>query len=303
MTATRHLQAIATMLGAVAAFAGMDALLKLFSQHYPPLEVAALRGLGAMPFMLVPVLISGRYRDLRPRRFGMHLLRAALMLFILYSFVYAVRVLSLADAYSIFLVAPLIVTALSVLVFGEHIEWRRWLAISVGLIGVLTMLRPCASSLLTLGAVAAFAAAIAYAGSAIALRVVAQAETTVSVVFWMVALMTVLSSLAAAPDWVPIERAHWGLIAAIGLFATIGQHLMTEAFRSVPPSVVAPFEYTALPWGMGIDWIFWGVTPGSRVFVGGGIVIASGLYLAWREHRFGGAHLGPASGEETIAHP
>ena len=220
------------------------------------------------------------------------------MLLVLVAFVYAVRALSLADAYAIFLAAPLIVTALSVPLLGEHVGWRRWLAICVGLVGVITMLHPTASSLVSLGAVAALLSATGYAFNAIALRVITRTDTTASVVFWMISLMTLLALIFAAPHWVPIRREDWPLLAAIGVFSAIAQHLLTEAFRNAPPSVVAPFEYTALLWGILVDRVVWGVFPTSRVYIGGGIVIASGLYLIWREHRSSG----PPIAAETAAH-
>jgi drug/metabolite transporter (DMT)-like permease len=284
----RPLKAIVLMVAAVAVFSGMDTLLKLLSQHYPPMQVVVLRGASSIPFMLFPLLVFGRLGALRPVRLGMHLLRGILMLVVLVAFVYAVRVLSLADAYAIFLAAPLIVTALSVPLLGEHVGWRRWVAICVGLVGVITMLHPSASSLVSLGAVAAFIAATGYAFNAIALRVITRTDTTASVVFWMIGLMTVLAVPIAAPGWIAIRAEDWPLLAGIGLFAAIAQHLLTEAFRTAPPSVVAPFEYTALLWGMLIDRVIWGVFPTSRVYIGGGIVIASGLYLIWREHRSSG---------------
>ena len=140
-----------------------------------------------------------------------------------------------------------------------------------------------ASSLVTLGALAAFLSATFYALSAIALRAVTRTDTTSSVVFWTIAIMTVSTTLIAFPGWVPVRTEHWGLLAAMGIFGAIGQSLLTEAFRAAPPSIVAPFEYTALLWGIGIDWTFWGVLPSARVLLGGGIVIASGLYLIWHE--------------------
>src|SRR5215475_11393611 len=85
-----RLRAIGTMLMAVAAFAGMDSMLKLFSEHYPPMEIAFLRGLASMPFMALPALLKGRYRDLKPTRFWMHLLRGVLMVIMLGGFIYAV---------------------------------------------------------------------------------------------------------------------------------------------------------------------------------------------------------------------
>jgi drug/metabolite transporter (DMT)-like permease len=269
------------MLVAVAAFSAMDATLKLFSQHYPPMEIAFLRGLASLPFMAFPALIKGRYRDLKPNRLWMHLLRSVLMVVMLGGFIYSVRTLSLASAYSIFLAEPLIVTALAVPLLGDRVGWRNWIAISVGLVGVVVMLRPSASSLVTLGAIAAFVSATAYALSVITLRVITRTDTTTSVIVWTVGLMTLMTGLIAVPDWVPLAREHWKWLVALGLFGAIGQHLLTEAFRSAPPSVVAPFEYTALLWGILIDWTVWSVLPATRVYVGGGIVIASGLYLIW----------------------
>jgi len=271
------------MIAAVAAFSFMDALLKLLTAHYPLMQVAALRGATSLPFTLLPVLLAGRFGDLRPRRWRMHLLRGLLSVVVLGGFIYAVRVLSLANAYAVFLSAPLIVAALSVPVLKERVNWRNWLAILVGLGGVLIMLRPSASGLNTLGALAALLGATAYAVSALAVRVLTRTDTTVSVVFWTIALMTVFTGAIAAPSWVAIEPAHWEWLLALGLLAAIAQYLLTEAFRSAPPSIVTPFEYTALLWGIAIDRVVWHVSPSARMCIGGGLVIASGLYLIWHE--------------------
>ncbi len=271
------------MIAAVAVFSLMDGILKFLSAHYPPMQLAALRGAASLPFTVAPVLLAGRLRDLAPRRFPMHLLRGVLTVVVLGGFIYAVRELSLANAYSVFLSAPLLVAALSVPFLKERLDWRNWAAILVGLAGVLTMLRPTSSGLASLGALAAFIGATAYALSGIAVRVLTRTDTTVSVVFWTIGLMTVIAAAIALPGWVPIAPAHWKWLIALGLIAATGQYLLTEAFRSAPPSVVSPFEYTALLWGIGIDRVVWHVLPSARVCFGGGIVIASGLYLIWRE--------------------
>src|SRR6202007_988402 len=132
---------------------------------------------ASLPFMALPALIRGRYRDLIPNRFWMHLLRGVLMVIMLGGFIYAVRTLSLANAYSIFLAEPLIVTALSVPLLGDRVGWRNWVAICVGLVGVVIMLRPSASGLGTLGALAALISATAYALSVITLRVITRSDT------------------------------------------------------------------------------------------------------------------------------
>jgi drug/metabolite transporter (DMT)-like permease len=278
-----RLQAIATMIAAVATFSFMDALLKAFAARYPPMQVAALRGAVSLPFTLLPVLVAGRYSDLVPQRWPMHLLRGLLTIGVLSGFIYAVRVLSLANAYAVFLCAPLLVAALSVPLLGERISARNWVAIVVGLAGVLTMLRPRTSGLSSLGVLAALGGATAYALSAIAVRVLTRTESTVSVVFWAMSVMTVCTATLAVPGWVPIAPAHWTWLLALGVLAATAQYLLTEAFRSAPPSVVSPFEYTALLWGILIDRVVWHVLPSLRMVLGGGVVIASGLYLIWHE--------------------
>jgi drug/metabolite transporter (DMT)-like permease len=285
VSTSQNLRGIGAMLVAVAAFAGMDTVLKVLAGHYPPMQIGALRGAASLPFVLAPVAMLGRWRELRPVRWRMHLLRGVLAVIMLGGFVYAVRELSLADAYSLFFVAPLLVTAFAVPILGEHVDWRRWLAIAVGLAGVLAMLRPSGSALTTLAAIGALLSAVAYALSAISVRILTRTDTTVSMVFWFVVLLTVFAGALALSSWVPVRSADWGWIAALGAMGGIGQHFITEAFRHAPASVIAPFEYTALLWGVAIDWAFWDVLPGGRLLVGGGIIIGAGLYLIWRERQ------------------
>jgi drug/metabolite transporter (DMT)-like permease len=280
---SENLRGITAMIFAVAAFSGMDTMLKLFAQHYPPMQITMLRGVASLPFILAAIAATGRFRDLKPVRVSLHLVRGLLSIGMLYGFVYGIRTLSLADAYSIYLSAPLIIAAISVPLLAEHIGWRRWLAIAAGLVGVLIILRPSTSSFLNVGALAVFASAVTYALSAIIVSVLKRTDTAVSTVVWQLAVLTVGAGVLAIPVWQPIASEHLPWLVGVGFFGALGQGLITTAFRTAPPSVVAPFEYTALLWGIGIDWALWEVFPSSRIFFGGSIVIASGLYLIWRE--------------------
>lgn len=273
------------MLVAVGAFAFMDSLLKFLTEHYPTMQVSAVRGFASLPFVLLPLVYKRSWAELKPVRWKLHLARGLLSVFLLATFVYAIRVLSLADAYSIFLSAPLLVTALSVPVLGEKVGWHRWLAIGIGLCGVLVMLRPSTSSLMTVGALAAFVSAVAYAISAVSVRVLTKTDSNTSVVFWSMLIMTLVSTLLARGDWQPIQPKDYGVIIATGALGALAVHLLTLAYRSAPASMIAPFEYTALLWGVGIDWLAWDTLPSTRVYIGGGIVVLSGLYVIWRENR------------------
>ena len=288
------------MLVAVGAFAFMDSLLKFLTEHYPTMQVSAMRGFASLPFVLLPLVYKRSLAELKPVRWKLHLMRGLLSVFLLATFVYAIRVLSLADAYSIFLSAPLLVTALSVPILHEKVGWHRWMAIGVGLCGVLVMLRPSTSSLMTMGALAAFVSAVAYAISVVSVRVLSQTDSNTSVVFWSMLIMTLVSTLFALGSWQSIRVEHFGVIAATGVLGALAIHLLTLAYRSAPASMIAPFEYTALLWGVGIDWLAWDTLPNARVYIGGGIVVLSGLYMIWRETR---SHLEPVKAATSGASP
>ena len=280
-----RLQGIVSMLAAAAFFAGMDAILKLFAGYYPPVQVSAMRGAASIPFVLLPLVLTGRLRELRPVRWPLHVLRGALGIIMLVTFVYAVRALSLANAYAVFLVAPLLIAALSVPILGERVDRKRWIAILVGLAGVLVMLRPSTAGFVSLGALAAFASATCYAVSAITSRVLLRTDTTVSIVFGFLVSLTVFAGILAWPGWVALRSDHWGWLAAMGVLGALGQHFIIDAFRHAPASVLAPFEYTALLWGALIDWFAWATLPTLNILIGGGIVVVTGVYLVRRERQ------------------
>ena len=125
MQATENLRGIVAMLIAVAVFSVMDAQLKLLAGHYGPMQVAFLRGVTSLPFVLLPVLLRGRMARLKPVNVRLHLLRGALSVLMLGSFIYAVRESSLATTYSIFMCAPLVLAAISVPLLGEKARQRH----------------------------------------------------------------------------------------------------------------------------------------------------------------------------------
>jgi drug/metabolite transporter (DMT)-like permease len=286
MQRSEHMRGIVAMLLAVAFFSVMDAQLKLLAGHYGPMQVAFLRGITSLPFVLLPVLLRGRLARLRPVNLRLHLLRGALSVLMLGSFVFAVRESSLATTYSIFMYAPLVVAAISVPLLGERVSRSQWVAIAVGLAGVLLMIAPRGGGeWVSVGALAAVVAVATYSLGAVSIRLLSRTDTTESMVFWFSVLLSVGAGLLAVPGWVPLLASHWPLFAGIGLTGAMGQHFITEAFRRAPAAVVAPFEYTALLWGVVLDVAIWRALPGVMTLLGGAIVIGAGLYLMMREAR------------------
>ncbi len=272
-----------TMLVAVAMFAMMDAALKQLSTHYPPFQVASLRGAASLPLVLVWALATGGVATLFRVRWSLHLLRGVLGVAMMATFIFAVSKLPLSTTYSIFFIAPLLITALSVPVLGEKVGPRRWTAIAVGLIGVMVLLRPTGEGMVSLAALAVVVAAVMYAVSAITVRVLARTDSTQSMMVWLMVMIAVGAGALAWPDWVAIRREDLWLIAGVGIAGALGQYAITEAFRLGEASAIAPLEYTALVWGVLFDLMFWGVLPDAITWLGAGIIVVSGLYLIRRE--------------------
>lgn len=257
--------------------------MKRLGQHYSPLQVTSIRGIASLPFLLAMVALQNSWRELIPKRWGLHLLRALLSVAMLVLFIYSVSTLSLSSAYAVFLCAPLLVTALSVPLLGEHVDWQRWVAIVIGLIGVIVMINPTASDVVTLGALAAFVAAVCYGFAAILIRIASRTESTLGMSVSFVTLIAIIAGGLAWSTWKPIQLEHLGWMITLGITGCIGQYFIIEAFRHSPASVVAPFDYTALIWGSILDWILWQTLPDQRMVIGGSVVVATGLYLIYRE--------------------
>ena len=274
---------MALMLAAVGLFSLMDAGLKLLSVRYPAFQVAALRGAASLPFVLAWVAATTGLAHLLRVRWPLHLLRGALGIAMMASFVFALRTLPLSTAYAIFFIAPLLITALSVPVLGERVGPRRWAAIVIGLAGVLVVLRPTGEGMLTWAGLAVLLAAAGYSISAITVRVLARTDSTQAMMVWLLALMALGAGALALPQWTPIRSDDLWLIAGIGVGGALGQYAITEAFRLGEASLIAPLEYTALLWGVLLDLSLWGVLPDSVTWLGAAIIIASGLYLLRRE--------------------
>ncbi len=271
------------MIAAVACFSLMDAGMKQLSTGYPSLQVTFLRGAASLPFVLVWVLASAGPRSLVPRRWTLHLLRGVLGMVMIGCFVFALRDLPLSTAYSIYFVAPLLVAALSVPLLGERVGPRRWVAIGIGLLGVIVVLRPGVQGFISIPGLMVLAAATAYAIAAITVSLLTRTDTSQSMVVWFLVIMAIGAGLLAWPDWIPLRLADAPLVAGMGLAGALGQIALTRAFQLGEASMIAPLEYTGLVWVIGWDLMFWRQLPDAWTWAGAAIIMASGFYLLHRE--------------------
>ncbi len=262
---------------------GLDLCAKELLQTYSLEEFVLVRStIGVVIFMMLAPRLFGGYRMLQTQRWKWHLLRTALACGAMFGFFYGLSKMPLVNALTLGFTAPLMMTALSVPFLGEHVGWRRWMAVVVGFIGTLIMLRP-GSSDFSFASVAILIAAFCYACQAISARYLTT-ESMLSLSMYIVAGPMIISiGLMNSENWLLPDTKGWVLFGAAGICSVIAWVGFINGYRGSSPAILAPFEYTALIGGAIAGYLIWDEVPDRWVLVGAATIIASGLYVVYRE--------------------
>jgi drug/metabolite transporter (DMT)-like permease len=273
------------MCAAMAVFIVNDACVKVAAAHWPPAQIMVVRGVMAALLMAVVCAWSGdlaRWRGLlRPIVAG----RCALEGFVAFTYISALAVLPIADVTAILLLSPLLITAAGALFLGETVGWRRWLAVSVGFVGMLLVVRPTGDGFGLAGIIAVVAT------FGVALRDILTRRIPADVPTNIIAFGTTIASLAvglltsAAVAWQPFTAMPLGMATAAALLVAVGNLAIVAAFRNADVSVVSPFRYTIIVWAILIGVIVFGERPGPVTWLGIALIVAAGLYTLYRESR------------------
>lgn len=276
---------IACMLVSVAALSALDATAKWIVATVPVLELAALRGIFVLLIAMPMVKRAGGIRVLATRRPWAHVMRVGLGLIAFVCFFESLRVLPLATAIAIGFAAPLFMTAASTFLLGERVGIYRWSAVIVGFVGVLVITRPDSDGLVSWPAVLAVVASLFFGLSQITVRWLTRTETDISMLVYQNLGMTIAGFCALPFVWIAPSWMELVLIAATAAMLYLGQAFSIRAFRHAPVAVVAPFQYVELLGATVFGYLIWGDFPSSHVWLGAAIVVASGIYITWRETR------------------
>ena len=242
--------------------------------------------IGVSIFLLIAKQFGG-FRSLVTRRWRWHLLRTFLSTCTMFAFFYGLARMPLVDALTLGFTAPLMVTALSVPFLGEHVGWRRWIAVIAGFIGVLIILRPGATEI-SFASIAVLFAAFTYACMAITSRKLASTESSYALSVYVVAgPMIVSATMLGDGSWQVPDSSGWVLFTLAGAASVVTWVGIVGAYRRASPALLAPFEYTALIGGAIAGYLIWNEVPDRWVLVGAAVIIASGLFVVYRE--IGGA--------------
>ena len=280
--ASATFRGIALFMTAIFMFACLDTLAKYMTRDYHVMQIAWGRYVFHAAFLLFLMPRHGIWRPLRSKRPWFQILRAFLLMVVSLLFFTSVAFLPVPTVTAIGFVAPLMLTALAHFLLKERVRLRRWLAISAGFIGVLVIIRP------GLGVVhwAAFIALAMAGGNAfyhLATRMLAGVDSAQTTIFYTGLIGAVGFSLAVPFFWTPPDLAGWAGMAALGLFGGFGHYVLIQAYTLVPASVLAPFTYSAIVWVTILGYLLFGDFPDGWMMVGTAIVIASGIYVFYRE--------------------
>lgn len=263
-------------------FAGVNAIVKWEVAIYPVGEVAFYRALFALVAVSVIILPRVGIAVFRTQRYLAHVQRGVSQFGSMTCMFFAFKLLALGSAVAISFAAPLFTTLLSIVVLKERVGVHRWSALVIGFVGVIIVTEPGRGTFQA-GALFALANAVLISSVAVAIRRMSATESTETLTMYQMIVITVctlglLPFGFKAPTWLDA-----GALAVAGLGNGIAQYWWTKALTLAPPSAVVPFNYLSLVWASLLGFAIWGDVPTLHLAVGAGVVVASGLYILWRE--------------------
>lgn len=275
---------MAIMLIAVALYSINDALIKWLVVTYHPMQIMFCRSFFTFFLLLGYVLHRSSWTGLKSNNMGYQALRAVIMAASIPFYIYAFKILPLADAYAVAYVAPLFMAIFSIPILGEKVEKHAWIAICIGFSGILIMMRPD-SIVFSLGGLAALAGGILWALALVMGRKLSQTEKNLSLTLWFMGACFLMSSFFTPFYWQSPSFGDWGLFALSGMLGGIALMAITRAFELAPAAIVAPLDYLIFVFGALIGYVVWGDIPDTFVIIGALVLVLSGLYLVYHEAR------------------
>lgn len=268
---------------AMVLFTVNDTLVKLSAQSLPAPHIMGLRGIFVIAFMLGWLWLSGSLHELRRMREPLVLWRSGLEAFVAFTFITAVGHMPISTLSAIFLTTPLMTTAASVVLFREQVGWRRWLAILVGFVGMLLVVKP-ASGDFNIYALLGIASAAGSTARDLITRRIDPATPSVLLGFGAGASVAIAGGAMGLmlPFTMPPNLVIVMLMGA-AIMTALGNYAIIIAFRDTDISFVSPFRYSLILWAILADVIIWRAVPDALAWGGIALIVGSGVYVAHRE--------------------
>jgi len=269
---------ILLLLAATLVVALADATAKWLSATYPTSQIIFLRSSTGLVLVTLFICLFGRFSDLRSRRLHWHGVRAGLITVTMLGVYYALANIPMVEVEAIGHAAPFIVGLLSPLFLKERVSGHNWLAIAVGFLGILIILRPDPERF-HIAHVYMFFCAISYGLLILIARRISDTESVLAINFYIYPLTVLVTAFIVRGVWVPPTPGDWGMFLLQGVFATTATLLFLAGLRTVDATLAATLDYTTLIWVSVIGFSVWGESPDALTAVGILLIVASGIYI------------------------
>jgi len=273
---------ISYMLFAVFLMVCLDVAVKILLDNYSVTQIIFLRGSISLLIIGGAGYIAEGKSSFKTRYWRWHILRTTLMTISTTTFFLALSLIPLVNCMVIVFVSPIVMTALSGPFLGEVVGKWRWLAVLIGFIGILLILKP-SEGFVDLGTIYAFIAAVTYALLSLTSRKLANKETTYNLSFYMFIGPTLVGGVGSSFNWVAPTTEAWILFILCGVIGGVGFIFMNLAYQKAEASLLASFEYTGLIWASAAGYYLFAETIDVNIWLGASIVILGGLIILLRE--------------------
>ncbi len=266
---------------AAACFAVMNALIRLAAAELEPLQIAFLRNIFALAFMM-PWLLRVGWGGLRTKRLKLHIWRGMIGFCGMVAWFTSLAHLPLSEAVALNFTVPLFATLGAAVFLHEVVRARRWSATAIGFLGVLIILRPGFAEFTALMALPIIAAAF-MAGAITMVKTLSDTEDVAAIVLYQNLVLTVVSLVPALFVWRWPGGAVWLYVIGVGFVATFAHLALTRAYTKADASAIIPFDYARLPFVAVIAWFLFGETADAWTWAGAAVIAGSSVYIARRE--------------------
>lgn len=275
----------ALALSAFALFSAHDVIVKSLGGSYSPVQIVFFSALLGLPLALLMLMRDHTYANLRPHRPGWTALRTGAAVTTGVTVFFAFSVLPMAQTYAILFATPLLITLLSVPILGERVGWRRMLAVLIGLVGVLIVLRPGQGAGIGLGHIAALIGALASAIASIIVRKIGHEERNIVLLLYPMMGNLAVMGLALPFVYQPMPLADFGAWVAMAALALVASLMVIAAYKRASAVRIAPMQYSQIIWAAIFGAIFFSEQLDLTTFAGAAVIIASGVYIVLREDK------------------
>ena len=286
MTKQNERLGILLMIITTIVFASQDGLSKYLATEYNVYMVVMIRYwfFAAFVISMSSRRTGGIKRVAKTKSPILQIFRSLILVAEMCITILAFTLLGLAETHAIFASYPLIIAMLSGLILGEYVGWRRWLAISVGFIGILIILNP-GNGIFSPYALVPLAGAILFALYGLLTRYVGQYDSSSTSFFWTGVVGSIAMTVVGLNFWDPVSKSDWSIMLLLSASGVVGHYLLIKCYEVAEASAVQPFAYLQLIWASMIGIIIFGEQITTNVLIGACIIVGAGLFTLWRERK------------------